>query len=114
MVLRKSERSNVVCSSILPVRKPFPCIRLASCLCVTDRSDLPARSGQVLFVADRFHPVDGLAVETFLNGDVRHGRGWCGAMPMFLTRREPDNVPRTNVLDRTPPALDPAAARRHD
>src|SRR6266700_1920929 len=73
-----------------------------------------ARSGLLLFVADLFHPVGGLAVETFLNGEVRHGRGWRGAVPMFLTRLEPDHVTRPNFLDRTTPALDPAAASRHD
>src|SRR2546430_17462027 len=68
----------------------------------------------ILFVADLFHPVDGLAVELFLNGDVRHGRGCRGAVPMFLTRREPDHVPWPNFLDWTTPALYPAAARRHE
>src|SRR6266566_9842624 len=43
------------------------------------RNFLPPRSGLVLFVADLFHPVGGLAVELFLNGDVRHGRGCRGA-----------------------------------
>src|SRR6266566_42912 len=74
----------------------------------------PPRSGLVLFVADLFHPVGGLAVETFLNGDMRHGRGWRGAVPVFLTRLEPDHVTRPNFLDRTTPALYPAAASRHD
>jgi hypothetical protein len=36
-------------------------------------------------VADLFHPVDDLAVERFLNCDMRHGGGWRGTMPM---RRE--------------------------
>src|SRR6266496_4491803 len=89
-------------------------MKLNSCLCVKGRNALPARSGQVLFVADLFHPVDGLAVEPFLNGEVRHGRGWRGAVPMSLTRLEPDHVTRPNFLDRTTPALDPAAASRHD
>jgi len=31
--------------------------------------------------------VGGLAVEVFLNGDVRHGRRWRGALPMLLSRR---------------------------
>src|SRR5258708_2914655 len=78
------------------------------------RNDRSPRSDLVLFVADLFHPVDGLAVETFLNGDVRHGRGWRGTMPMFLSRLKPDHVPRTNVLDWTTPALDPAIASRHN
>jgi hypothetical protein len=71
-------------------------------------------SGLVLFVANLFHPVNGLAVEIFLNGDVRHGRSCRGPMPMFLTRWEPDYVSWPNVLDRTTPALDPAEALRHD
>ena len=70
--------------------------------------------GTVLFVADLFHPVDGLAVELFLNGDVRHGRGRRGTVPMLLARREPDHVTRPNFLDRASPALYQAATRRHD
>jgi len=35
-----------------------------------------------LFVAHLFHPVDDLTVELFLNGDMRHGRGRRGIMPM--------------------------------
>ncbi len=46
-----------------------------------------------LFVADLFHPVGGLAVELFLDGDVCHSRGCRSAVPMLLTRREPDHVP---------------------
>jgi hypothetical protein len=45
-----------------------------------------------LFVADLFHPVDGLAVELFLNGDVGHGGGGRGPVPMLLAGREPDDV----------------------
>ena len=33
---------------------------------------------------------------------------------MLLTRREPDHIPRTNLLDRSAPALCEAAASRHD
>src|SRR5438067_4990530 len=68
----------------------------------------------VLFVADLLHPVDGLAVELFLDGDVRHGRGCRGAVPMLLTRREPDHVTWPDLLDRAAPALGPAAAGGHD
>src|SRR6266567_2172924 len=70
--------------------------------------------GLVLFVADLFHPVNRLAVEPLLNGDVCHGGGGCGPMPMFLLRWEPNHVPRTNVLDGATPALDPARACRHN
>ena len=36
----------------------------------------------------------------FLNGDVRHGRGRRGAVPVLLARREPDHVARPDFLDR--------------
>src|SRR6266699_4552583 len=68
----------------------------------------------VLFVANFFHPVNGQACEALLNGDVRHGRGGRGAVPVFLPRLKPDHVPRMNVLNRTTPALGPATASRHD
>src|SRR4051812_29536237 len=54
----------------------------------------------VLFVAHLFHPVDGLTVELFLHGEVRHDRGRRGAVPMLLTRREPDHVTGPNFPDR--------------
>src|SRR5438445_6024187 len=73
-----------------------------------------SRSVLRLFVADLFHPVGGLAVELLLNRDVRHGRGCRGAVPMFLTRGEPDHVTRPNFLDRATPALCQAAAGCHD
>ena len=40
--------------------------------------------GLVLFVADLFHPVNRFAVELFLNGDVRHGRGRRSTMPILV------------------------------
>src|SRR5437879_10922401 len=52
----------------------------------------PLSSGPVLLVADLFHPVHRLAIELFLNGDVRHGGGWRGTVPMLLTRWDPDPV----------------------
>jgi hypothetical protein len=83
---------------------------LVSCLCVPDRNILPAPSALVLFVADRFHPVNDLAVKLFLNGDVRHCGGWRGTMPVFLTWWESDHITRSNLLNRTSPALDPTTA----
>src|SRR6184192_2556148 len=68
----------------------------------------------VLLVADLLHPVHGLAIEVFLNGDVRHGGGCRGAVPMLLTRRDPDHVTGPNLLDRPAPALRAARAGRHD
>src|SRR5437867_10587243 len=71
-------------------------------------------SPPILLVADLFHPVDGLAVELFLNGDVRHGRGRRGPVPVLLAGREPDHVPGSDLLDGPACALGPAAAGRDD
>src|SRR5712691_8817789 len=68
----------------------------------------------ILLVADFLHPVDGLAVEPFLNGDVRHGCRGRRAVPMLLARRERDHVAGSNLLDRAAPALRAAAARGDD
>jgi len=68
----------------------------------------------VLLVADLFHPVDNLTVELFLNGDVHHGRGRCGSMPVLLAGLEPDHITGPDLLDRSALALDPAAASRDD
>ena len=72
------------------------------------------RSALILVVTDLFHPFDSLAIELFLNGEVRHGCRRRGPEPMFLPRREPDYIPRMNVLDRAISALDPPVASRHD
>ena len=68
----------------------------------------------VLLFTDVFHPVDNFTVELFLNGDVSHGRGCRGTMPMLLARREPDHITRPNFLDGSSPALCAAAAGRDD
>ena len=73
-----------------------------------------SESSLVLFVSDFFQPVDRLAIELFLNGDVRHGRCWGGAVPMLLARRERNHVAWPDLLDRASPALRAAAARGHD
>ena len=38
----------------------------------------------ILFVGDVFQPVDGFAVELFLDGDVGHGGGGGGAVPVLF------------------------------
>ena len=74
----------------------------------------PSFPHAILLVADLLHPVDHLAVELFLNGDVGHGRGRRGAMPVLLAGREPDHVAGPDLLDRAALALHPAAAGRDD
>src|ERR1700733_1369092 len=63
----------------------------------------------VLLVADLLHPLDRLAVERLLDGDVGHGGGGGGAMPMLLAGCEDHDVAGTNLLDRAAFALRPAA-----
>ena len=63
----------------------------------------------VLFVADLFHPVNGLAVKLFLNGNVRHGSGWRRAVPVLFARRKPNHVAGMNFLGWAAFALHPTA-----
>src|SRR5713226_9768960 len=68
----------------------------------------------IFFVADLFHPVDGLAVKVFQDGDVRHRRSWSGSVPMPLTRRAPDDIARPNFLFRATLALHPPTSGGDD
>jgi hypothetical protein len=74
------------------------------------RHRVPRGQEGILLLADLFHPVSRLAVERLIDGNVRHRRGWRGAVPMLLARRDPDHVARPDLLDRAAPALRPAAA----
>ena len=69
-------------------------------------------SALVLLVADLLHPLDRLAVERLLDGDVGHGGGWGGAMPMLLARREDHDVAGANFLDRRRPRAAPGRSPR--
>src|SRR5262249_8940043 len=71
-------------------------------------------SAAVLFVTDLFHPVNRLTVKLLLDGDMCHGCGGRGAMPMLLTGRDPDYVARLDFFNRSAPALHSAACRDHD
>jgi hypothetical protein len=75
---------------------------------------LAPSSGPVLVVRDPFHPLDDFTVKMFLNRDVRHTRGCRGSMPVFLTRRDRDNITLPDFLDLTAPLLNPSGARCHD
>src|SRR5437660_1123433 len=68
----------------------------------------------VLRVVDVFHPVNDLTVECFRNRDVRHRCGRRRAVPVFFAWREPDDITRSDLLDRPALALRKAAAGRHD
>src|SRR4051812_48079378 len=68
----------------------------------------------VLLVSNLFHPVNGFAVERLLDGNMRQSGSRRCAVPVLLTRLEPDHVSRMNLLDRATVALHPAAACRDD
>src|SRR3954470_4270603 len=68
----------------------------------------------ILLVTDLFHPVDNLAVELFLNCNVRHGGGGRGSVPMLLSGQKPDHIARPDFLDCSAPSLFAAAASRDD
>jgi hypothetical protein len=59
----------------------------------------------ILLVADLFQPVHDLAVERFLNGDVRHGGRRCRTMPMLFTRRKLHRIAEADFFDWAAPAL---------
>jgi hypothetical protein len=48
--------------------------------------------GPILVLVYVFHPVDVLAVQRLVNGDVRHGSGSRGPVPVLFAGREPDHV----------------------
>src|SRR4051812_41466145 len=93
-------------------RPVFPSLRFCIYrLCFTIATGRGGPSTRlVLVVADLFEPVDGLAVELLLDGDMAHRRGWAGAVPVLFAGREPDHVARPDVFDRPALALSPAAA----
>src|SRR4051794_14600783 len=68
----------------------------------------------VLFVADLFHPVDGLAIQRLVDGDVLHGRGRRRAVPVLSARLEPHDVPGPDLLERPALTLHEAVAKGDD
>src|SRR4051794_4475854 len=68
----------------------------------------------VLLLAHLFHPLDRTAVQCFLDGDMRHGGGGRGAVPVLLPRREPDDIARPDLLDGIAKALRPTQTRGDD
>src|SRR2546430_8453564 len=92
--------------------RPRPELKSWWCCCHEARERRNRESGRspmVLFVADFFHPVHDLAVECFLNRNVRHGCCRRSTMPVLQSGREPDHVAGTNFLDEAALALRPTA-----
>src|SRR4051794_1875966 len=72
-----------------------------------------APSAAILFIRNLLHPIDGGTVQFLLNGNVTHGRGGTGAVPVLFARSEPHDIARTDLLDWTAFALNPAKAGCH-
>ncbi len=66
----------------------------------------------VLFFTNFFHPVNGLAIELLLDGDMSHSGCEGGSMPMLFTGRKPDYISGPNFLYGFAIELNPAAASR--
>jgi hypothetical protein len=60
------------------------------------------------------HPIYGFVTKHLGHGHMGHGRIWSGAMPVFHTRRNPDDVANLDHFDRTSPLLNPTLAFRND
>src|SRR5204862_5458910 len=73
-----------------------------------------ASPSSVLLVGDVFEPVDRLAIELLLDGDVRHGRCWRRAVPVLFARGKPHDVTGANLFNGSAPALDAAEPGCHD
>src|SRR6476620_4191184 len=66
-----------------------------------------------LCVGDFLHPVHRLAIERLGDGDMGHGSCCRRAMPMLLTRRNPDDIAGPDILLGATLHLHPARAGRH-
>jgi hypothetical protein len=72
------------------------------------------QAGKVLLVSNFLQPVDVLAIQRFLDRDVRHRRRRCRTMPMLVARGASDYIACADLDDRLAFALRPAAARGDD
>jgi len=71
-------------------------------------------SSPVLLIVDVVHPLHSLAVQSFLNRNMRQSRSRRSSVPMLLSRRKPNHIARVNLLNRTALPLNPATARSHN
>src|SRR4051794_21613718 len=99
---RSSKRTSPAACSMAP--------RMTFSSFLRPRRRLP---GTVLFVGDLLEPVDVLAVQRFLDRDVRHRGHGRRAMPVLLLGRDRDHVSGPDLLDGTFPALHQAEPRRN-
>ena len=70
--------------------------------------------GSVLLFTYGFEPVHNFSVELFLDGDMGHGGGESGPVPVFFAGGKPDDIAGTDLLDGRAFALSQAAAGGDD
>src|SRR5436190_1377870 len=68
----------------------------------------------VLLLTHLLHPIDVLAIERFLDGDVRHRRRRRRAVPVLLVRWKPYDVSGPDLVDGATGALHPTEAGGDD
>src|SRR5947209_1439333 len=71
-------------------------------------------SSEILLVRDMLHPSHRRPVQRLLDGNVRHCSGVGRTVPVFVVRRTPDDVARTDFDPLLTFALGPASAESHD
>ena len=89
----KSRRSSQNSNSLLPANQ---------CIDNLDRLSLA-----IFFIAYLFHPGDGIAIEFFCDGGMRHRGGWRGSVPVLCSGWNPDDIPFSYLLNRASPLLNP-------
>src|SRR3954447_14640239 len=61
----------------------------------------------IFFIAYHFHPGDGIAIEFFCDGGMRHRGGWRGSVPVLCSGWNPDDIPFSYLLNMASPLLNP-------
>jgi hypothetical protein len=99
-----------------PRARSFPVFSFALCphLPAAQHPRSFSASLEIFLVGHMLHPINNFTVEFFLNGDVSHGRGRSGTMPVLFTGGEPDDITRMDVLDGVAFQLHPPRSRSHD
>ena len=103
------------CGALAPLSNPQPLYeRLLLQLCSSGAKKSSNCASPILFVADLLHPVNGFSVQLLMNGNMRQRRCRRSAVPVLFTRRNPNNIARMNLFNRSIPSLRAAAAGDHD
>src|SRR6185369_2353071 len=92
-------RASGTCSTRTSPGPYITVARIAAPRSCSGRSCRALWRAAVVVVAHLLHPLDRLAVELLLDGDVSHRGRRRRAVPVLLAARDPDHVARTDLLD---------------